>query len=92
MSLKIRKYLSILFGVLLVFYALGIPLKFFRLSSNMAITYPIGTNVAVNTLAYDIPMPHIATIISVNPLVWIINGIYLKNRWCHPKVNNGQEC
>jgi len=34
----------------------------------------------------------IATIISLNPLLWIINGIYLKNRWCHPKVNNGQEC
>lgn len=34
----------------------------------------------------------IATIISINPLIWIINGIYLKNRWCHPKVNNGKEC
>jgi len=34
----------------------------------------------------------IATVISLNPLIWIINGIYLKNRWCHPKVNNGQEC
>lgn len=34
----------------------------------------------------------IATIISINPLLWIVNGIYLKNRWCHPKVNNGQEC
>ncbi len=29
----------------------------------------------------------IATIISINPLLWIINGIYLKNRWHHPKVN-----
>lgn len=31
----------------------------------------------------------IATILSINPLLWIINGIYLKNRWKHPLVNNG---
>jgi len=30
----------------------------------------------------------IATILSINPIAWIINGIYLKNRWNHPKVNN----
>lgn len=29
----------------------------------------------------------IATILSLNPILWIINGIYLKNRWKHPKVN-----
>jgi hypothetical protein len=29
----------------------------------------------------------IATILSFNPLLWIINGIYLKNRWNHPRVN-----
>ena len=34
----------------------------------------------------------IATILSFNPLLWIINGIYLKNRWCHPKVNKGKPC
>lgn len=34
----------------------------------------------------------IATILSINPLLWIINGIYLKNRWCDPKVNNGMRC
>ena len=28
-----------------------------------------------------------ATVLSLNPLLWIINGIYLKNRWNHPKVN-----
>jgi len=32
----------------------------------------------------------IATILSMDPLLWIINGIYLKNRWNHPKVNNGK--
>tara|TARA_B100000315_G_C14165830_1_gene402201 strand:+ start:192 stop:488 length:297 start_codon:yes stop_codon:yes gene_type:complete len=30
----------------------------------------------------------IATVISLNPLLWIINGIYLKNRWNHQKVNS----
>ncbi|MFL9610450.1 hypothetical protein ACKF11_10240 [Methylobacillus sp. Pita2] len=30
----------------------------------------------------------IATVISINPILWIINGIYLKNRWNHPKVND----
>jgi hypothetical protein len=34
----------------------------------------------------------IATILSINPLLWIINGIYLKNRWCNPKVNNDEKC
>ncbi|MCB1660347.1 MAG: hypothetical protein KDI39_19160 [Pseudomonadales bacterium] len=29
----------------------------------------------------------IATVLSLNPLLWIINGIYLKNRWHHPKLN-----
>ena len=29
----------------------------------------------------------IATILSINPIIWIINGIYLKNRWNHPMVN-----
>ena len=29
----------------------------------------------------------ITTVLSLNPLLWIINGIYLKNRWNHPKVN-----
>ncbi len=28
-----------------------------------------------------------ATILSLNPLFWIINGVYLKKRWHHPKVN-----
>ncbi len=32
----------------------------------------------------------IATILSINPILWIINGIYLKNRWNHPKVNGSR--
>lgn len=34
----------------------------------------------------------IATVLSLNPLLWIINGIYLKNCWCHPKVNKDKSC
>ena len=29
----------------------------------------------------------IATIISLNPILWIVNGFYLKNRWKHPRLN-----
>ncbi len=32
----------------------------------------------------------IATILSINPIIWIVNGIYLKNRWSHPKVNGAK--
>lgn len=30
----------------------------------------------------------ISTLFSFNPLIWLINGIYLRNRWNHPKVNS----
>ena len=56
------------------------------------------TAVVVNTilnifiLRYNKYAFLIATILSLNPLYWIINGIYLKNRWCDPKVNDGQQC
>lgn len=35
----------------------------------------------------------IATVLSINPIIWIINGIYLKNRWNDPRVleNKGRE-
>jgi hypothetical protein len=29
-----------------------------------------------------------ATILSLNPLIWIINGVYLKRRWRHPSLNS----
>lgn len=28
----------------------------------------------------------LGTIASLNPILWVINGIYLKNRWNHPRV------
>lgn len=29
----------------------------------------------------------VATILSLNPILWIVNGIYLRNRWNHPRIN-----
>lgn len=35
----------------------------------------------------------IGTVLSINPILWIINGIYIKNRWRDPRVleNQGEE-
>lgn len=33
----------------------------------------------------------IATVISLNPLIWIINGIYLQRRWNCPVVNKSKK-
>lgn len=35
----------------------------------------------------------IATVLSINPIIWIINGIYIRNRWNDPRVmeNKGAE-
>lgn len=32
----------------------------------------------------------VATVLSLNPVVWIVNGLYLKHRWHHPRVNGLQ--
>lgn len=47
-------------------------------------------------LSYNRTAFLVVTILSLNPLVWVINGIYLKNRWRHPKLigvqtNNEQD-
>jgi len=31
----------------------------------------------------------VATMLSMNPIIWIVNGIYLKRRWNHQRVNSG---
>lgn len=31
-----------------------------------------------------------ATVISINPVLWVINGIYIKNRWKDPRVMENQ--
>jgi ribosomal protein L37E len=47
----------------------------------------INTALMIFVLKYNKYAFLIATVLSLNPLLWIINGIYLKNRWNHPKVN-----
>ncbi|MCY1462409.1 hypothetical protein D9M71_801800 [compost metagenome] len=32
----------------------------------------------------------VMTVFSFNPALWIINGIYLKNRWNHPRCKRGE--
>ena len=50
----------------------------------------INTILMILTLRFNKYAFLIGTIISIAPLFWIVNGIYLKNRWNHPKVNNGK--
>lgn len=49
----------------------------------------VNTILMIMILIYNKYAFLIATILSLNPLIWIINGIYLRNRWRHPKLNNG---
>ena len=54
-----------------------------------AILIVINTILMIFVLRFNKYAFLIGTIISLNPLLWIINGIYLKNRWSQPKVNGG---
>ena len=47
----------------------------------------INTILMIFVLKYNKYAFLIATVLSLNPLLWIINAIYLSNRWNHPKVN-----
>lgn len=49
----------------------------------------INSMLMIMVLAYNKYAFLIATILSLNPLVWLVNGIYLKRRWNHPRVNGG---
>ena len=68
----------------LYLYTMGVP-------SNFAIVgivfLVINTALMIMILKYNKYAFLIATIFS-SPLLWIINGIYLKNRWNHPKLNS----
>ncbi len=52
------------------------------------ILFIINTSLMVMILKYNKYVFLLATILSLNPLLWVINGIYLKNRWNHPLVNS----
>jgi hypothetical protein len=73
---------------------LGVPLVFLKMldmrwgfvSVILALAYGA---ICISMLAYNRYAFVAATVLSINPLVWIINGVYVKNRWMHPKVISG---
>lgn len=74
--------LNLILGTILIFSVFGTP--------NLAVTLTlvlINVVTCLAVLSYNRWALLLLTVVTVNPLVWIINGIYLKNRWRHPKVN-----
>lgn len=70
---------------------LGNLLLFVRLEGNKEIALilvVINTILMILILRFNKYAFLTATVLSLNPLLWIFNGIYLKNRWNHPKINN----
>ena len=55
------------------------------------IIFLINTLLFYNVLTYS-KFAFLITTILAGPIAWIINGIYLINRWCHPKLNGGKPC
>ncbi|NGP53587.1 hypothetical protein [Thioalkalivibrio sp. XN8] len=49
----------------------------------------LNTVLMVLVLRYNKYAFLIATVLTLNPIVWLINGVYLKRRWNHPRVNKG---
>lgn len=65
------------------FLAFGLNLPPTTTSIAIAINTATGVGILLNSRMAFLA----ATVLSLNPLVWIINGIYLNNRWSHPRVN-----
>ncbi|NCC18971.1 MAG: hypothetical protein EOM29_08550 [Bacteroidia bacterium] len=82
---KTWAWLSLIFGNLYIFSQLKDTYNIELMSG--LIIFNITLNILI--LRYNKYAFLIATILSINPILWIINGIYLKNRWNHPLVNNG---
>lgn len=72
----------------------GVPFVFMTLLdkkwvlTSMIFTLAYGA-VCISMLKYNRYAFVAATVLSFNPVVWIINGIYVKNRWEHQKVIAG---
>jgi len=84
-----KVYGFIFAGTNLLFF-IGFWMGFFNvnevgLSRDFFIAVGITTGVLLTLLVYLLSMSRITflitTIISLNPIIWIINAIYLKNRW-----------
>lgn len=78
---EIYGILNITLGNGFLAFGMNLPLaaKAIAIAINTAIAIGILLNNRISFLA--------ATALSFNPLIWLINGIYLKNRWNHPRVN-----
>ncbi len=74
--------------------AIGVPLAFMMmLSREWGLTVlffiPIHITICIYMLKYNRYAFTAGTALTLNPIIWIINGIYVKNRWEHPKVIAG---
>jgi hypothetical protein len=50
----------------------------------------INTMFAVMIIRYNKLFFLVGTVLSCNPILWIINGFYLRRRWDHPQINGGK--
>lgn len=74
--------------------AIGVPLAFMTMLGNKwFFTGVFLTLVEITICIYMLKYNRYAfiagTALTLNPILWIINGIYVKNRWEHPKVVAG---
>lgn len=76
-------WLGLTLGNLLAFAQLA------ELPEAALILVGLNTVLMVLVLQYNKYAFLIATVLTLNPIVWLINGIYLKRRWNHPRVNKG---
>lgn len=77
--------LSLIVGSL---YSLTVAAKFPLVGSIL-----LGLNIwiSVSILRMNRTAFLVGTVLSFNPLLWIINGIYLKNRWDHPLIKKNPD-
>ncbi len=74
--------------------AIGVPLAFMTMLGNKWVfTGVFFTLVEITICIYMLKYNRYAfiagTALTLNPIIWVINGIYVKNRWEHPKVIAG---
>jgi len=82
-------WLGIILGNLLIVVELYLELStdLTRIALISIVPIVLNTILMIFVLKYNKYAFLIATVLTLNPILWIINGIYLKNRWNHPKVN-----
>jgi len=87
---QITGWLNLTFGNLYILLnSQNLPLTLTTIVT-LTISILIQTILSIFILRYNKYVFLLVTILSLNPIIWIINGIYLKNRWNHPKVNKSR--